>query len=51
MTVVFGISLDVLTKGFKVRLNAGYGSDQVLRQRTQIRQSLAHAVDQHIDAS
>ena len=51
MWVVFGISLDVLTKGFKLRLNAGYGSRQLRRQRTQTRQSLAHAADQHIDAS
>jgi hypothetical protein len=34
MRIVFGISHDVLTKGFKVRLNQGYRSDQVLRQRT-----------------
>ncbi len=31
MRIVFGISHDVLTKGFKVRLNQGYRSDQVLR--------------------
>jgi hypothetical protein len=35
MRVVFGISVDVLTKGFKVRLNEGYGSNQALRERTQ----------------
>jgi hypothetical protein len=51
MWVVLGISLDVLTKGFKVRLNKGYGCHQLLGQRTQIRQLLAHAADQHSDAS
>jgi hypothetical protein len=31
MRVVLGISLDVLTKGFKVRLNAAEGRRQVRR--------------------
>src|SRR6516162_114424 len=49
--VLIGIPLDVPTKCFETRLNERYRSHQVLGQRTQIRQSLAHAADQHIDAS
>jgi len=44
------IPLDVLTKGFKIPLNAGCGGHQLLGQRTEIWQSFANAADQHIDA-
>jgi hypothetical protein len=44
------IPLDVLTKGFKIALNEGYGGHQLLGQLTEIWQSFADAADQHIDA-